>query len=80
MSFFLIRFIRIPVSGDQWTVTTLPGGQAVTSQALSLPPEILNIPARRNSSSATHDLVFQAENLPPLGSLFFKVRTNCDDR
>jgi hypothetical protein len=41
-------------------------------QLVPIPKEVISVPERANSS-ATHDLVFQAANLPPLGFCSYYV-------
>ena len=56
--------VRIPVTGESYIVLD-PKGKKVLADMVPIPEPVLKIPGRR--SLATKELVFLAENLPPLG-------------
>ncbi|XP_069699536.1 lysosomal alpha-mannosidase-like [Periplaneta americana] len=59
------HFVRLPIEGGTYKVQG-PDGAPLITQMVPIPPEVIAAPERENST-ATHDLVFKAENLPPLG-------------
>nr|CAD7429114.1 unnamed protein product [Timema monikensis] len=80
------QYVRLPVSGDSYTVTDYNGNAAmlmtdiqllispresVVSQLVPIPQSVLNIPYR--NSSALNELVFRATDLPPLGFTSYHV-------
>lgn len=58
------KYVRLPVLGEAYSVTDLLGKNLIV-QLLPIPEPILKIPGRKSNS--TVELVFLAENLPPLG-------------
>lgn len=54
-----------------------PEGQKLTVQFVPLPKAVLSIPGRQ--SSATAELVFQANDLPPLGYKSYLITRQKDD-
>ncbi|XP_069699537.1 lysosomal alpha-mannosidase-like [Periplaneta americana] len=70
------HFVRLPVPSAMYTVQG-PDGALQTTQMVPIPKEVLNSPERKNSI-ATHDLVFKAENLPPLGFRSYYVTKTSD--
>ncbi|XP_026811581.1 lysosomal alpha-mannosidase-like isoform X3 [Rhopalosiphum maidis] len=59
------EFVRLPITAETAYTVTDPWGQNLTVQFVPLPDAVLRIPGRE--SSATAELVFQAEDIPPLG-------------
>lgn len=59
------EFVRLPIAAETAYTVVDPWGQSLTVQFVPLPNAVLRIPGRK--SSATAELVFQAEDLPPLG-------------
>jgi len=57
--------VRLPVQPGNYTVQDNNGVQQAI-QLVPIPKEVISVPERADSL-ATHDLVFQAANLPPLG-------------
>ncbi|XP_042239009.1 lysosomal alpha-mannosidase-like isoform X2 [Homarus americanus] len=71
-------YVRIPVpEGVGYKVTDYKG-DAVEVQLVPLPESLLNIPGR--NSTAKHDLVFLAKDIPPLGFLQFHVKKSANIR
>ncbi|XP_018323399.1 lysosomal alpha-mannosidase-like isoform X2 [Agrilus planipennis] len=58
------NYVRLPVLHDNYEVHD-PEGKKIATETISLPKAILNIPGR--DSKATQEILFLAENLPPLG-------------
>jgi lysosomal alpha-mannosidase len=58
------HIVRLPVKDRPYIVKDHQG-RLVTSQLIPLPESVLRLPGR--TSEATHDLVFHAVDLPPLG-------------
>ncbi|XP_069699539.1 lysosomal alpha-mannosidase-like [Periplaneta americana] len=65
LSHEVTHFVRLPVIGGTYKVQG-PDATTLVTQMVPIPPEVIAAPERENST-ATHDLVFKAENLPPLG-------------
>ncbi|CAB3366560.1 Hypothetical predicted protein [Cloeon dipterum] len=63
-------FVRLPVQDFQYQVRN-ELGELIDTQMLKIPTPVQNMPGRE--SSATQELVFQAENLPPLGFKSYRV-------
>ncbi|XP_025208867.1 lysosomal alpha-mannosidase-like isoform X1 [Melanaphis sacchari] len=61
----ITEFVRLPIAAETAYYVVDPWGQNLTVQFVPLPDAVLRIPGRE--SSATTELVFQAEDLPPLG-------------
>lgn len=59
------EFVRLPIPSETAYNVVDPRGQQLMVQFVPLPSAVLRIPGRK--SSATAELVFQAEDLPPLG-------------
>lgn len=59
------EFVRLPIPGETAYSVVDPSGQKLTVQFVPLPSAVLRIPGRQ--SLATAELVFQADDLPPLG-------------
>lgn len=70
------KYIRLPVTGTSYTVKD-PDGNALPTQLIPIAPFVLNIPGR--NSSATVELVFLAEDLPPLGYKAYHVTKATSD-
>ncbi|KAJ4433196.1 hypothetical protein ANN_15453 [Periplaneta americana] len=70
------HFVRLPVPSATYTVQA-PDGALQTTQMVPIPKEVLESPERA-SSTATHDLVFKAENLPSLGFRSYYVTKTSD--
>lgn len=82
------HFVRIPVVNESYEVYDFAGkyickyidyilihillADEVPSQVVPIFDLIQNIPGR--NSEATNELVFQAKNIPPLGSKVFSIR------
>ena len=60
----ITKSIRIPVTGVSYIVQDA-NGKKMLADMVPIPEPMLNIPGR--FSQATKELVFMAENLPPLG-------------
>ena len=65
------HIVRLPVVDGSYTVTDHHGA-VLQSQMLPIAEAVLTLPGR--NSSATHELVFLAENLPPLGLRSYHIR------
>ncbi|XP_012271344.1 lysosomal alpha-mannosidase isoform X1 [Orussus abietinus] len=63
-------YVRLPVQGNSYSVKNSTGTE-ITSQIVPIPETVLNIPGRK--STATKELVFYADEIPPLGYLSFYV-------
>lgn len=59
------EFVRLPIPGETSYSVVDPSGLRLTVQFVPLPSAVLRIPGRK--SSATAELVFQADDLPSLG-------------
>jgi len=59
------EFVRLPIPDETAYSVVDPSGQKLTVQFVPLPNAVLRIPGRQ--SLATVELVFQADDLPPLG-------------
>jgi len=59
------EFVRLPIPSETAYRVVDPSGLRLTVQFVPLPSAVLRIPGRE--SSATAELVFQADDLPPLG-------------
>lgn len=59
------EFVRLPIPSETAYNVADPNGQQLTVQFVPLPSAVLHIPGRK--SLATVELVFQADDLPPLG-------------
>lgn len=59
------EFVRLPIPGERAYSVVDPSGLRLTVQFVPLPSAVLRIPGRQ--STATAELVFQADDLPPLG-------------
>ncbi|XP_067011637.2 lysosomal alpha-mannosidase [Anabrus simplex] len=64
------RYVRLPVVGKHFIIQD-PNGKTLPMQLVPIPEPVLNLPGRM--SKATQELVFLAENLPPLGFRSFFV-------
>lgn len=64
------KYVRLPVQDPRFQVQD-PRGQVITSQVMPIPKPVLLIPGRQ--SKAGHELVFKAEQVPPLGFKSFYV-------
>ncbi|PSN50451.1 Lysosomal alpha-mannosidase [Blattella germanica] len=58
------KYIRFPVNGPAYSVKD-PAGKPVKSQMVPIPQSVVEMPGR--VSKAANELVFYAENLPPMG-------------
>lgn len=56
----------------------MQAGHAVVSQLVPVPDAVLKVPGR--NSSATYELVFLAQDIPPLGFLQFHVQRTANLR
>ncbi|XP_065339498.1 lysosomal alpha-mannosidase-like [Cloeon dipterum] len=63
-------FVRLPVQDFEYQVRN-ELGVLIDTQMLKIPTPVLSIPGRQ--SSATQELLFQAENLPALGFKSYRV-------
>ncbi|XP_048525102.1 lysosomal alpha-mannosidase, partial [Dendroctonus ponderosae] len=70
------KYIRVPVMGSAYSVTD-PEGQNVASQLVPIAAGVQGIIGR--NSSASVELVFQAEALPPLGFKSFFIKRELGD-
>ncbi|KAJ4433197.1 hypothetical protein ANN_15454, partial [Periplaneta americana] len=70
------HWVRFPVQAATYSVKDPTGNDFFSSevpvQIVPIPPQVASAP-EREGSSATHDLVFRTENLPPLGYRSFYV-------
>lgn len=71
LSFHSSHAVRLPVNQGSYAVTDSNAAQ-VPSELLPIPESILRLPGRQ--SSATHELVFQAVDLPPLGIRSYHIQ------
>ncbi|KAG7306829.1 hypothetical protein JYU34_008275 [Plutella xylostella] len=62
--------VRIPVTEQKYKVTA-PNGDYIETQLVPIPKEVIEIPTRK--STATHELVFVAIKVKPLGYKDFYV-------
>ncbi|XP_048480276.1 lysosomal alpha-mannosidase [Plutella xylostella] len=67
--------VRIPVTEQKYRVTA-PNGDYIETQLVPIPKEVIEIPTRK--STATHELVFVAIKVKPLGykNFFVEVEPN----
>ena len=67
------RPIRLPVKSGTYVVSKLDIAENMTisSQLVPLPDPVYLIPGR--SSQATHELVFMATNIPPMGNQMYHI-------
>ncbi|XP_068085422.1 lysosomal alpha-mannosidase-like [Anabrus simplex] len=65
------HYVRLPVLGSSYTVLD-PSGEEQVVQMVPLHPAILTLPER--TSKATMELVFRAEDLPPLGFRSYYIK------
>lgn len=65
------EFVRLPIPSETAFSVVDPNGQRLTVQFVPLPSAVLRIPGRR--SLATAELVFQADDIPPLGYKSFLI-------
>lgn len=68
--------VRLPVPGDTAYTVVDPDGRAVAVQFVPVPAPVLRVPGRR--SSATAELVFRADDLPPLGYKSYLITRQTD--
>ncbi|XP_045601316.2 lysosomal alpha-mannosidase isoform X1 [Procambarus clarkii] len=71
-------YARIPVPADVGYKVTDFKGNAIEAQLVPLPESVLSIPGR--NSTAKYDLVFIAEDIPPLGFLQFHIQRTANIR
>ena len=64
--------VRLPVRSGQTLTVLAQAGDEVAAQLVDLPEEVLALPGRE--SKAEMELVFMAEEVPPLGHRIFSVR------
>ncbi|XP_042885144.1 lysosomal alpha-mannosidase-like isoform X3 [Penaeus japonicus] len=64
--------VRVPVPSGAGYKVTDDQGHAIVSQLVPVPDAVLRVPGR--NSTATLELVFLAEDIPPLGFLQFHVQ------
>ncbi|TRY79620.1 hypothetical protein TCAL_12196 [Tigriopus californicus] len=64
------RFVRVPVKSEEWVVTT-ETGEEIPCQTVPIPEPVLNMPGQK--TKALFELVFKADNIPPLGGSFFQA-------
>lgn len=72
IAFYTSRTVRLPVVDGLYTVTDNTG-ELLLSQMVPIEDAVLRLPGR--SSNATHELIFQAVDLPPLGLRSYYVQT-----
>lgn len=70
--------VRIPVPGDTGFTVTDFQDNVVLSQLVPIPKSVLQLPGR--VSSATYELVFFADEIPPLGYTQFHVQRTANRR
>ncbi|KAL1501428.1 hypothetical protein ABEB36_006748 [Hypothenemus hampei] len=71
------KYVRIPITDNSTGITiTDPNGNQLTTQIIPIHGYVQKTPGR--NSSAQYDLVFKAENVPPLGykQYFFETTGN----
>ena len=69
--------MRVPVTGVLYSVID-HSGQKVATQIVPIPDAVLKVPGR--NSPAKNELVFEAENLAPLGYQSFYIFEDESDR
>ena len=70
-------YIRLPVTDGFYTVID-PDGSELVTQLIPLPISTeQQLGAERIDSISTHELLFQAANLPPLGGKMFSYKHFC---
>ncbi|CAG9761788.1 unnamed protein product [Ceutorhynchus assimilis] len=78
LSRLVSKYVRLPVNGNSFSITG-PDGNNVHSQILPTPIGIMNIPSGRQTS-ASLELIFEAQDIPPLGfKSFYVQKKNGDD-
>ena len=65
------KIVRLPVSGGHDYTVRDRRGEVLTTQIVPIAQPVLEIPGR--TSPATHDLVFKATPIPPMGFESFHV-------
>ncbi|XP_066256477.1 lysosomal alpha-mannosidase-like [Euwallacea similis] len=71
------KVVRLPVLGSAYSVSDSAGGN-LTTQILPIPDFVQNIPGR--TSKAQRELIFIANDLPPLGWKSYLVSEISDDQ
>ncbi|XP_050536747.1 lysosomal alpha-mannosidase-like [Daktulosphaira vitifoliae] len=61
----ITEFVRLPIMDNNKYIVLDPQGKNIITQIVPIPQSVLNIPGRE--SLATSELVFEANDLPPLG-------------
>ncbi|XP_043485751.1 lysosomal alpha-mannosidase isoform X1 [Polistes fuscatus] len=69
-------YIRLPVNGNSYEVLDSTVNVKIVSQIVPIPERVLQIPGRE--SKATKELVFRANDLPPLGYKAYEIRAKSD--
>jgi hypothetical protein len=72
----VVEHVRLPVPGDTAYTVVDPDGRSVAVQFVRLPMPVVRVPGRR--SSATAELVFRADGLPPLGYKSYLITRQTD--
>ncbi|XP_059486976.1 lysosomal alpha-mannosidase-like [Neocloeon triangulifer] len=67
------KFVRLPVVEVGHKVVDLSSGKNIQIQYMPVPEEIRNL-SSLNKSDVTHELIFEATDLPPLGFKSFHVK------
>lgn len=70
------EFVRLPIPSETAYDVIDSNGEKLIIQFVPLPSAVLRIPNRK--SSAKTELVFQADNLPPLGYKSYLITKNKD--
>ncbi|CAH0387767.1 unnamed protein product [Bemisia tabaci] len=61
------KYVRLPIVNQATYTVYDPEGKILVTQIVPIHPAVLEIPGRSALSQATHELIFQAEDVPPLG-------------
>ncbi|XP_049836992.1 lysosomal alpha-mannosidase-like isoform X2 [Schistocerca gregaria] len=64
LSYVISHYVRLPVTGVSYSVRD-PAGTQLPVQLVPIPSQLFNLPGRK--SKATVEMVFKAEDVPPLG-------------
>ncbi|GAB1861211.1 Lysosomal alpha-mannosidase [Camponotus japonicus] len=64
-------YIRLPVNGNSYVVTSLSDGRSLASQIVPIPESVQKIPGRL--SDALNEIVFHAADIPAFGLRFYSV-------
>ncbi|XP_025265136.1 lysosomal alpha-mannosidase isoform X1 [Camponotus floridanus] len=72
-------YIRLPVNGNSYVVTSLSdGGRSLASQIVPIPESVQKIPGRL--SNAVNEIVFHATDIPAFGLRFYSVNKESQEK